>query len=83
MDLEVGVSLEDIAVEEVHKYRLARRRGSRTEGRCGAHEPDRKDEQQHLAECTILDSVGAGRLVGGVGKDKKIQRIDKIKWSTY
>lgn len=27
MDLEVGVSLEDIAVEEVHKDRLTRRRG--------------------------------------------------------
>lgn len=57
--------------------------GSRAQGQCGAQEPGRKDEQQQLAEGTMLDSVRAGRLVGWRGRDKKIRRINKIKWSTY
>lgn len=51
--------------------------GSHAQGRCGAHKPGRRDEQQQLTEGTMLDSIRTG-VFDGV-RDKKIRRIDKTK----
>lgn len=79
MDLEVGVSLEDIAVDKMHKNRLAGRRGSTHKNNALLKNPVVKTSNNWpRAPCWIASEPGVW-WGGRVGRDKETRQIDKIK----